>query len=101
MKPEPSNLAANPVPPTPPALASVSGYAVGDKVTATRNIWSAANEDSPMYLCAYRGDILEIRRLGSCGWACYVAHPEKESGPMFGVEAGEIKPHNAKSQKGK
>lgn len=27
MNPEPSNLAANPVPPTPPALASVSGSA--------------------------------------------------------------------------
>jgi len=83
----------------PPVVGSANGCAVGDKVIATRNIWSAANEDSPMYLCAYRGDILEIRRLGSCGWACYVAHPEKEPGSMFGVEAGEIKPHNEKGQR--
>lgn len=67
------------------------GYVIGDRVEATRDIISPADDYSPAYVCARRGDILEVRATKSTFWECYVAHPDREPGAMFGVTAEEVK----------
>lgn len=73
-------------------------YSLGDKVEAIRAIISPANEDSPAYVCADRGDVLEVRRLESDFWPLYVAHPEREPDAMFGVQLKEVRPAPLKAR---
>jgi len=65
--------------------------AIGDRVIATQDIWQEADEDQPLTKLASRGDVLEVRRVGSANWLAYVAHPGREAGAMFGVTKEEIR----------
>lgn len=72
-----------------------TGYAIGDNVKASKDIWEDPSGDSPGGIQAYRGDLLEVRKVGHSEnpwlcWPVYVAHPNRKPDEMFGVKEDEI-----------
>lgn len=62
---------------------------IGQTVVATRDIWSEADEYSPLRLFARAGETLIVRRVDNSPWAAGVSH-EHITDNSFGVRADEI-----------
>lgn len=67
----------------------MSEFSVGQKVVAISDIWSEADEHSPLMLLARAGESLVVRKVGNDPWAAGVSH-EHITDNSFGVRACEI-----------